>query len=70
MTSPRPDEPDVHLSMSLRGIRFDFRACVTAALLFIQDNQQRRYIEDVRIIPGDAGAALRRMANERLYLEP
>lgn len=69
MTSPRPDEPDVHLSMSLRGIRFDFRACLTAALLFVQDSQHRRYIEDLRIID-DECSTMRRMANERLFLEP
>ncbi|MGK8555837.1 hypothetical protein [Nocardia gipuzkoensis] len=69
MTSPRPDEPDVHLTISLRGIRFDFAVCLTAALPFIQDHDIRRYADAVTIDLSDT-SGLRRLPNERLFLEP
>lgn len=67
--SPLPNEPDVHLSIVLRGMRFDFAACITAALLFIQDHQQRRYVEAVGVSAIGADE-LPRLPNERLYIEP
>jgi hypothetical protein len=68
-TSPRPDEPDVHLSVFLHGARFDFAACLTAALVFIQDHQARHYTDAVNVLPGNTND-LPRLPNERLYLEP
>ncbi|MEU6830302.1 hypothetical protein ABZ894_16780 [Nocardia beijingensis] len=69
MTSPRPDEPDVRLSIFLHGMRFDFVACLTAALLFLQEHQTRRYTDAVTVAITDT-SGLRRLPNERLYLEP
>ncbi|WP_327111722.1 hypothetical protein OHB12_26590 [Nocardia sp. NBC_01730] len=68
-TSPRPEEPDVHLSVFLHGARFDFAACLTAALLFIQDHQTRHHADAVTVLPGDT-AELPRLPCERLFLEP
>ncbi|WP_330251015.1 hypothetical protein OG874_33180 [Nocardia sp. NBC_00565] len=67
--SPRPDESDVHLSVYLHGARFDFAACVTAALIFILEHQARHYLGAVQIIPGDP-TGLPRLPGERLYLVP
>ncbi|MCP2293580.1 hypothetical protein ACFYT3_35210 [Nocardia amikacinitolerans] len=67
--SPLPDEPDVHLSVYLHGARFDFAACLAAALLFIQDFRAHHYPDAVQVIPGET-AELTRLPNERLYLEP
>ncbi|UGT64203.1 hypothetical protein [Nocardia asteroides] len=67
--SPLPHEPDVRLSVFLRGTRFDFAACVTAALLFVQEHQQRHYVEAVSVTASGADE-LPRLPNERLYLEP
>ncbi|MGK8489878.1 hypothetical protein [Nocardia asiatica] len=69
MTSPRPDEPDVRLSVFLDGMRFDFAACLTAALLFIQEHQAHRYTDAVTVALTDT-TGLRRLPNERLFLEP
>lgn len=33
--SPRPDEPDIRLSVELAGVRVYFAACLTAALVFV-----------------------------------
>ncbi|MBF6223873.1 hypothetical protein IU470_28825 [Nocardia abscessus] len=41
MTSPLPDDPDVHLSVFLHGARFDFAACLTAALVFVHEHRER-----------------------------
>ncbi|MCP2279865.1 hypothetical protein APR11_002297 [Nocardia amikacinitolerans] len=67
--SPRPAEPDVHLAVFVRGTRFDFTACMTAALWFLQEHQQRRYVDAVSVSLAD-GAQYPRLPNERLYLEP
>jgi|GEM_PF-2743492 len=67
--SPLPEEHDVHLSVQLRDVRVDFAACLTAALLFIQDFRAHRFPDAVHVIPGDA-AGLPRLPNERLFLEP
>ncbi|WP_280295733.1 hypothetical protein [Nocardia abscessus] len=68
-SSPIPDEPDVRLCMILRGVQFHFAACRTAARVFVREQQHRRYFDTVWVAPGSA-AGLRRMANERLFLEP
>lgn len=67
-TSP-PEEDDVHLSVHLHDVRMDFAACVTAALLFVQDWRTYHYHDAVSVIPGDTDG-LPRLPNERLYLEP
>ncbi|MBF6073851.1 hypothetical protein [Nocardia beijingensis] len=59
----------MQLSLSLRGIRFDFAACLTAALVFVQDNQAHRCVDQVTVALADT-TALRRLPNEQLYLEP
>ncbi|UGT61439.1 hypothetical protein [Nocardia asteroides] len=67
-TSPLPHEPDVRLSIIIYGTRFDFAACLTAALVFVQEHQRRRYVEAVSVAPSGADQ-LPRLPNERLYLQ-
>jgi hypothetical protein len=55
--SPRPEEPDVHLSVFLHGARLDF------------DHQARHHADAMNVIPGDT-TGLRRLPCERLFLEP
>lgn len=50
-------------------MRFDFVACLTAALLFVREHQTRRYTDAVTVAITDT-SGLRRLPNERLYLEP
>jgi hypothetical protein len=64
-----PDEADVHLSVFVHGVRMDFAACLTAALLFVKEHQERHYMDAVAVIPGDT-TGLQRLPNERLYLGP
>ncbi|MFE7798692.1 hypothetical protein [Nocardia sp. NPDC057440] len=59
----------MHLSVHLHDVRMDFAACLTAALLFVQDFRARHYPDAVQVLPGDT-AGLPRLPNERLYLEP
>ncbi|WP_063037861.1 hypothetical protein [Nocardia pseudovaccinii] len=66
--SPLPSDPDVHLSVFLHGARFDFTACLTAALEFVRDHREHHYSDAVNVIPGDP-SGLPRLPNERLYLE-
>ncbi|MET8878285.1 hypothetical protein [Nocardia sp. NPDC004604] len=68
-TSPRPSEPDVHLSVFLHGARFDYVACLTAALLFVQEHQAQHYADAVTVDLADT-TTLPRLPCERLYLEP
>ncbi|MEV0356577.1 hypothetical protein AB0H71_10990 [Nocardia sp. NPDC050697] len=65
--SPRPDEPDVHLSIQLRGIPLDFVACRTAAMIFVQEHSERRYVDAVSV-DTDCAPLFSRLPNERLYL--
>ncbi|MEU4340936.1 hypothetical protein AB0H00_06630 [Nocardia sp. NPDC023852] len=65
--SPQPEEEDVHLSVQLGDVLFHFTACVTAALLFIQDCRAQRYPKHVTVSSGDTGN-YPRLPNERLYL--
>lgn len=66
--SPRPDEPDVRLSVLMSSVRMEFAACVTAALVFVCDVGVHR--------PGTVAVylgrctGLPRLPNERLYLQP
>lgn len=64
--SPRPAEPDVHLSVHLHGLRFDYAACRTAAALFLRE-WRAHHQEAATIIPGHP-VGLPRLPNERLYL--
>ncbi len=65
--SPRPSEPDLHLSICLRGIRFDYCACRTAAILFLREHLRERYIDQVTVEHGSTNG-LPRLPTERLYL--
>ncbi|WP_280427197.1 hypothetical protein [Nocardia brasiliensis] len=67
-TSPHPEEPDLHLAVTLRGEQLDFAACLTSALNFVKDHQQRHYLDDVTVIPGGT-TGLRRLPGEELYEE-
>ncbi|WP_433680496.1 hypothetical protein [Nocardia sp. CA-119907] len=67
--SPRPGDPDVHLSVFLHGARFDFTACLTAALIFAQEHQREHYHDAVSIVLDDT-SRWPRLPCERLYLEP
>lgn len=64
--SPHPDQPDVHLAVTLGGVRLHYAACVTCALWFVQEHHQRHLLDQVDVIPGST-AGLRRLPNERLY---
>ncbi|MFI7004275.1 hypothetical protein [Nocardia sp. NPDC050175] len=67
--SPHPEEPDLHLRVTLRGERLDFAACLTSALFFLEEQRQRHFMDDVDVIPG-ATTGLRRLPGERLYDGP
>ncbi|MEV0342877.1 hypothetical protein AB0H49_28010 [Nocardia sp. NPDC050713] len=67
--SPLRSEPDVVLSVFLHGAHFQFAACLTAALLFVQEHQARHYVDAVTVRLADT-AGLPRLPCERLYLEP
>ncbi|MBF6473211.1 MULTISPECIES: hypothetical protein [Nocardia] len=66
--SPHPEEPDVHLSVYLHDQRMDFAACLTAALVFVQDWNAHHRPGAVAVLPTDP-TGLPRLPNERLYLE-
>ncbi|MEU1958747.1 hypothetical protein [Nocardia sp. NPDC019255] len=68
MASPLPDEPDVHLIVRLRGYQLHYAACLTAALIFVQDEDIRRCTDAVRVAKG-ATDRLPRLPCERLYVE-
>ncbi|MEV2223656.1 hypothetical protein AB0E01_27785 [Nocardia vinacea] len=67
--SPHPAEADVRLSVQLHDVRMDYLACLTAALLFVQEWRAHHHPDAVTVIPGET-AGLPRLPNERLYLEP
>ncbi|MEU1959657.1 hypothetical protein [Nocardia sp. NPDC019304] len=62
-------ERDVHLSIYLNDVRLDFAACLTAALLFVQDFHAHHHPNAIHVISDDP-RHLPRLPNERLYLEP
>ncbi|MEV6059897.1 hypothetical protein AB0L62_07815 [Nocardia asteroides] len=66
--SPRPDEPDVRLSVLISSVRMEFAACVTAALVFVCDVATHRP-GTVTVQTGTC-AGLPRLPTERLYLQP
>ncbi|GAA5045706.1 hypothetical protein [Nocardia callitridis] len=67
--SPHPDEPDIHLTVSLCGTRFAYAACLTAAMAFLQDHQQRHHSDAVEV-RDETTEGLHRLPNERLFLGP
>ncbi|WP_040694004.1 hypothetical protein [Nocardia vinacea] len=67
--SPLPEEPDVHLSVFLHGARFDFAACLAAALIFVREHQTQHYIDAVTVDLCDT-SGYPRLPCERLYLGP
>lgn len=67
--SPRSREPDVHLMISLRGTRFDFTVCLSAALVFVHEHETHRYADDGTVDLRDTSVSPR-LPNERLYLQP
>lgn len=66
--SPCPDEPDIRLMVQFAAIRMEFVACLTAAMVFVQD-VARRSLCDVTVTTAHY-ADLPRLPNERLYLLP
>ncbi|WP_157170723.1 hypothetical protein [Nocardia araoensis] len=68
LTSPLPDEPDVHLIVRIRGHQLHYAACLTAALVFLQDESIHRCADAVALASG-ATDQLPRMPCERLYVE-
>ncbi|TQM32619.1 hypothetical protein [Nocardia bhagyanarayanae] len=66
--SPCPEEPDIRLVVQFATIRMEFVACLTAALVFVQDVARRRLC-DVTVACGHY-PDLPRLPNERLYLVP
>jgi hypothetical protein len=66
--SPRPNEPDVHLSVFLHGVRLDYVACLTAALIFTREHRRRHYPDAVSIDLGDT-SRFPRLPCERLFLD-
>ncbi|MFI6362453.1 hypothetical protein ACIBG0_06850 [Nocardia sp. NPDC050630] len=66
--SPRPNEPDVHLSVFLHGVRLDYVACLTAALIFTREHQRRHYADAVTVDLGDI-SRYPRLPCERLFLD-
>jgi hypothetical protein len=67
--SPVPAERDVHVAVLLHGVRLDFAACLTAAVVFVRDVCASQWCEVVSVIADDP-RGLPRLPNERLYLEP
>ncbi|WP_067796379.1 hypothetical protein [Nocardia beijingensis] len=68
MASPLPDEPDVHLIVRLRGYQLHYAACLTAALIFVQDEGVRHHTDGVHV-GGGVPDRLPRLPGERLYVE-
>ncbi|UGT63861.1 hypothetical protein [Nocardia asteroides] len=57
----------MHLSIRLGGIPLDFVACLTAALIFVQEHAERRYVDAVSV-DTDCAPLFSRLPNERLYM--
>ncbi|WP_329409598.1 hypothetical protein OG563_44395 [Nocardia vinacea] len=65
--SPHPDEPDIHVRVFLHGVRLDYAACLTAALIFTREHQRRHHADAVTIDLGDT-SRYPRLPCERLFL--
>ncbi|MGY1982411.1 hypothetical protein ACW9HR_06995 [Nocardia gipuzkoensis] len=63
-----PNEPDVHLVVRLRGLHLHYAACLTAALIFVQDEGVRHHTDGITVA-GVAPDRLPRLPGERLYVE-
>ncbi|WP_068059446.1 hypothetical protein [Nocardia xishanensis] len=63
------DGDDVHIQVDLQGVILHYAAQAAAALRLMHDDQMRRYLNSVILIPGDA-TGLRRLPCEALYLGP
>ncbi|WP_280397699.1 hypothetical protein [Nocardia carnea] len=63
MTSPRPHEPDLHLSIHLH----DYAACHTAAHHFLHEWRTHHRPDAATVVPGPP-TGLSRLPNEHLYL--
>lgn len=66
--SPRPDEPDIGLTIQLGRVRVHFVACLTAALVFVCD--VATYRPGTVAVHTGSCAGWSRLPNERLYLLP
>lgn len=64
--SPHPEDPDVHLRVTLGGCQLDFAACLTSALCFVREQKRRHFLDALEVIIGDT-TDLPRLPNERLY---
>lgn len=53
----------MHLSVFLHGVRMDFVACLTAALVFVAEHRDRHYVDAVTVDAAVNG--FRRLPNER-----
>lgn len=63
---PQPS-PDLHLSVFLHGLRFDYRANPEAARLFLQEWTTHHGTHSAAILPSSP-SGLPRLPCERLYL--
>ncbi|MGK8489346.1 hypothetical protein [Nocardia asiatica] len=63
-----PNEPDMHLVVRLRDFHLHFAACLTAALIFVQDEGVWHRPDGVSVGHG-VPDKLPRLPGERLYLE-
>ncbi|WP_327101355.1 hypothetical protein OIE68_22810 [Nocardia vinacea] len=59
----------MHLSVFLHGARFDFAACLTAALIFVREHPTQHYVDAVTVDLCDTGS-YPRLPSERPYLAP
>lgn len=66
--SPCPEEPDIRLIVQFATVRVEFAACLTAALVFVQEVGARRPCT-VAVVSGIC-TGLPRLPTERLYLLP
>lgn len=67
--SPLPNEPDVCLRIVFGCEQLDFVACLTAALVFVQEWSARKRGTVTILHPGDT-AEFPRLPTERLYIQP
>lgn len=66
--TPRPGEPDLCLSIFLHGIRLEYVACRSAALLFLAEWRDRYAADSVTVVSAST-TDRPRLPCERLYLE-
>lgn len=73
-TSPRPDEPDVHVRLVWDGagdpLVLDYRACVSAATAFLADWTRSHSPQLRLLLVDDDPAGLPRMKCEYLWSSP